>query len=337
MAKLHKYVSTSKSSGYYIYGVLNQEGHTTIQVNTIAKKLFDHINIQPGETIPDKLLRALLDAGLLYNGRRRISQPDVTVEFDTEGTRSELSEVQFQRLLQFIQSYNGPSRNTMKQLARSLELDDTEIPEPKQTEFTDDPSQANGVAAIVENIFDTRREQLRKKLGPKLQTIPGNATINHINELTDGWKLLETLLSSKIQILELDVLDEHRVRYQIKTPTQTLTNNPSILTIIQNTTRLTNAPEFTVIADWSVHFPPSRDFEITHRIQIKKGRVQEWILTGKITSHVQTETAIANLKGDRDRLFRQLQTLTDQLPDFTFAQSDPYETELRYKINGIDI
>lgn len=337
MAKLHEYTSTSRFSGYYIYGVLNQEGHTTIQVSTTAKQLFDHINIQPGETIPDKLLRALLDAGLLYTGRRRISQPDVTVEFDTEGTRSELSKAQFQLLLQFIQSYDGPSRNTVKQLARSLELNDTEIPESEQKEFTDESSQANGLAGIVDDIFDTKREQLRKNLGAKLQAIPGNATINYVDDLTDGWELLETLLSSEIRILGLDVLDEHRIRYQIDTPTQTVTNAPSILTIIQNTARLTNAAEFTIIADRSVHLPPSREFEISHRIQIKNGRVQEWILSGKITSHVQTETAIANLKGERDQLFRQLQTLTNQLPIFTFTQSDPYETELKYELNGVDI
>lgn len=337
MAKLHEYTSTSRFSGYYIYGVLNQEGHTTIQVSTTAEQLFDYINIQPGDSVPNKLLRALLDAGLLYTGRRRISQQDATVEFDTDGTKTELSEAQFQRLLQFIQSYDGPSRNTVKQLARSLDISDAEIPETKQKEFNDNSDQANEYASIVDDIFETKKQKLRKNLRPRLQEIPGNATAPHIDRLTDGWGLLETLLSSEVRVLELDVLDEHRIRYQIEIPTQTVDHNANILTVIQNTTRLTNAAEFIVIAERTVRLPPSREFKITHRTRIKSGRIQEWVLTGKITAHVHIETATANLTSDRDRLFRQLQTLTDQLPIFTLTQTDPYATELKYDIRGIDL
>ncbi len=45
MAKLHEYTSESDFSGYYIYGVLHQKGHTTIQVSPTAKRLFDYIEM----------------------------------------------------------------------------------------------------------------------------------------------------------------------------------------------------------------------------------------------------------------------------------------------------
>lgn len=335
MAKLHRYTSTSKFSGYYIYGVLNQEGHTTIQVSPTAKQLFDYIEIQPGEAVPNKLLRGLLDAGLLYTGRRRISDEDAAIEFDTDGTKSELSESQFTRLLEFIQSYDGPSRNTIRQLAQSLDLGGVDIPEPQTEEFNEESDLSDELAAIVDDTFETKSEQLRRELRPKLREIPGNTTADQIDKLIDGWELLHDLLSSEVRVLELDVLDEDRIRYQIETTTQAEPSDPDILTIIQNTTRLTNTPDFTVIADRSVRLPPSREFEITHQVQIKNGCVEDWVLTGKITSFVQTETATANLQGDRDRLFRQLQTLTDQLPHFAFTQSDPYKSELIYNISGI--
>jgi len=293
------------------------------------------IEIQPGETVPNNFLRGLLDAGLLYTGRRRISDEDAAIEFDTEGTKSELSEAQFNRLLEFIQSYDGPSRNTIRQLAQSLELDDTDIPEPQSEEFNEESDLSDELVAIADGIFESKSEQLRRELRPKLREIPGNTTADQINELTDGWTLLQDLLSSDLGVLELDVLDEDRIRYQIETTTQTVPSDPNILTIIQNTARLTNTPEFTVIADRSVHLPPSRKFEITHRVQIKNACVEDWILTGKITSHVQTKQATVNLQGNRDRLFRQLQKLTDQLPDFVFTQSGPYTTDLKYDLDGI--
>lgn len=335
MAKLHEYTSESDFSGYYIYGVLHQKGHTTIQVSPTAKRLFDYIEIQPGETVPNNFLRGLLDAGLLYTGRRRISDEDPAIEFDTEGTKSELSETQFNRLLEFIQSYDGPSRNTIRQLAQSLELGDTDIPEPPTEELNEESDLPDELTAIADRIFESKNEQLRRELRPKLRKIPGNTTADLIDELTDGWELLDDLLSSDLGVLELDVLNEDKIRYQIETTTRNKSRNPDILTIIQNTTRLTNTPDFTIIADRSVHFPPSREFEITHRVQIKNGYVKDWVLTGKITSHVQTETARANLQGNRDELFRQLQKLTDELPNFTFTQSDPYTTELKYDLDGI--
>ena len=335
MAKLHEYTSESDFTGYYIYGVLHRDGHTTIQVSPTAKQLFDYIEVQPGETVPNNLLRGLLDTGLLYTGRRRISDEDVAIEFDTEGTKSELSEAQFNRLLEFIQSYDGPRRNTIRHLAQSLELGDADIPELQTEEFSEESDLSDELVAIADGIFENKSEKLRRELRPKLRSIPGNTTSDQVDELTDGWALLQELFSSDLRVLELDVLEEDRIRYQIETTTQTASRDPDILTIIQNTARLTNTPDFTIIADRSVHFPPSRKFEITHRVQLKNGSIEDWILTGKITSHVQKKQATLNLEGTRDKLFRQLQKLTDQLPYFTLTQSDPYTTDLKYDLDGI--
>lgn len=339
MAKLHEYVTTSDSSGYYIYGILNDEGHTTIQVTKTAKRLFDYIDLCPGETIPQKLLRALLDANLLYTGRGRIRHQNQKVRFDTDETKAELSDEQFQKLLQFLQSYQGPDNDALKQLAKGLEIPSDEIPTPQDEIIDESSGPPDELKAIAEDYFPPREERLREKFGPKLREIPGNATVDAISQLSDGWTLIEELSSFDGQIQELDVLDGNQIRYQVRVLGQDKDKKRGVFTIIQDTTRLTGSdtPDFTVIAERSVPLPPARECDITHRIQISNGQVQDWTLTGKIGSYVPVETAKANLKSDRDRLFRQLLNLSESLPTFEFSQQNPYEVELEYAIEDMPL
>jgi hypothetical protein len=220
MAKLHEYAATSDSSGYYIYGRLNEEGHTTIQVTKTAEQLFDYIGIGPGETIPQKLLRALLDANLLFTGRGRIRHQNQKVRFDTDETKAELSDEQFQRLLQFLQSYDGPDNDALTQLAKELEIPSDEIPTPKDGILDESSGPPDDLKAIADEYFPPREERMREKFGPKLREIPGNATVNAVSQLSDGWSLIEELLSFKGRIQELDVLNESQIRYQVGVPGQ---------------------------------------------------------------------------------------------------------------------
>ena len=339
MAKLHEYVTTNDYSGYYIYGILSDEGHTTIQVTKTAKRLFDYIDLRPGETIPQNLLRALLDANLLYTGRGRIRHQNEKVRFDTDKTKAELSDEQFQRLLQFLQSYQGPDNDALKQLAKGLEIPNDEIPTPQDGTLDESSGPPDGLKAIADEYFPTREERMRERFGSKLLKISGNATPDAISQLLDGWILINELFSFDGCIQELDVLDERRVRYQVSTQDQEEEKKTSVFTIIQDTARLTGSdtPDFTVIAERSVPLPPARECDITHRIQIRDGQVRDWTLTGKIGSYVPVEAAKANLKGDRDRLFRQLLNLSKSLPTFEFSQQNPYEVELEYSIEDTSL
>ena len=103
---------------------------------------------------------------------------------------------------------------------------------------------------------------------------------------------------------------------------------------VQNVARLTGSdePDYVVVAERPVSLSPSRTCEITHQVQVRDGRVQQWTLTGRLGVHIPAETVRARLKGDRDRLFRQLIRLSALLPPFEFTQQDPCAVSPEYVI-----
>jgi hypothetical protein len=103
---------------------------------------------------------------------------------------------------------------------------------------------------------------------------------------------------------------------------------------VQNVARLTGSdePDYVVVAERPVSLPPSRTCEITHRVQVRDGRVQQWTLTGRLGVHIPAETVRARLKGDKDHLFRQLLRLSEVLPPFEFTQQDPDAIPPEYTI-----
>jgi hypothetical protein len=339
MAKLHEYAATSDSSGFYIYGLLNNQEHTTIQVTDTAQRLFDYIDVNPGEKVPQNLLRALLDARLLYTGRGRIRQRNERVRFETDETKAELSDEQYQRLLQFIQSYDGPNNAALRKLADGLEISQEEIPPPQNEDLKESSGLPEGIKEIALEHFSTREDRLKERLGPKLNETAGNATVDDISQLSGGWEVIDELFSFEGSIEELDVLEEQRIRYQVRLPSQEECNETSVFTIIQDTPRLTGSDtaRFTVIADRTVSLPPEREFNITHRIQIGNNQILDWTITGKIGVHIPVETAKGSLKGDRDQIFRELQKLSRTLTTFELSHKNPYEVDLDYAIEDLPL
>jgi hypothetical protein len=128
MARLHEYGPDSPRSGYHLKGWTKHSGNTTLQVHYPCKLLFDWLDFQEGDKIPDELVTTLLDSNLLYT--KSDSSPmgyiNWTPSFDS--ISAELSEEQCQRLLGFLREYDGPRRELVQSLAENIDTGEP-IPE----------------------------------------------------------------------------------------------------------------------------------------------------------------------------------------------------------------
>lgn len=205
MPKLRRYKRSSEKSGYYIQANVGAPHPITLQVTSIAERIFQKTGYEPGENIPTKLVWAMYDLNLLYtntsldpSAAEDVSTEDILRELDL-GNR--LSTAEKEEVISYIEQYEGPQKDTLYQLKEELENSsstvDTETTLTASTRTSNvgvPDSKAEAVAYLFQVTGDITRFRRAKNrvdqehLLRSLQTFLPHPPVEESNtQLTRNW------------------------------------------------------------------------------------------------------------------------------------------------------
>lgn len=131
MPTLNRYAETSNKNGYYIRAYTGGDGPITLQVSSLAARIFNLANYPPGKSVPSKLVWSMYDLGLVYTLDSVLSTDeeygasevmDVLNEIDLD---SSLSADEEQGLVDRLHEYNGPNPEEVEKLIDRLQRTET--------------------------------------------------------------------------------------------------------------------------------------------------------------------------------------------------------------------
>lgn len=124
MPTLRQYVRSSKKSGYYIRANVGASYPVTLQVTGLATRILQEAGFSDGDTVPTKLVWSLFDIGLLYTeSTHNIPEDkgDALSTFTDSDISATLSAETKNRLIEFLETYEGAEQEKMQQLKAELE------------------------------------------------------------------------------------------------------------------------------------------------------------------------------------------------------------------------
>jgi O-acetyl-ADP-ribose deacetylase (regulator of RNase III)/cold shock CspA family protein len=202
MARLYRYSSSNDKSGYFLRGWTPNTGNTTIQVTKVASDIFDWLNLQPEDQIPNDLLYAMLDTGLVYTDSGGSQQNEYSV--DVQRIENSLSETQFQRLIGFLKSFDDDAPSSVRQLASALgaksrQVVGESIPDTAKYPTTTDSSRTKTaeLESIVNRVFRDRDglPDLHEHTISTIKQVPGSVLLEDIDALPNGEPLVQAMAS----------------------------------------------------------------------------------------------------------------------------------------------
>lgn len=134
MGVLKSYTNSSPKKGYYINDWVPGKGFVTLQTTGVAERLFDWIEFEPGDRLPQALVRAMLEVKLLWTGSSSAS-PDLDTDtyslenLDSHAVRMGLSAGQYRRLVAFCRRYDGGRKAALRELERELAIEGISLSE----------------------------------------------------------------------------------------------------------------------------------------------------------------------------------------------------------------
>lgn len=145
--------SYEDESGYYLVDHVPSQGFATLQTTGVAERLFDWIELSPGDRLPQALVRAMLDVDLLWTGAS--SEPPEAIDsyslenLDTYSVRVGLSKKQYRRLVAFCERYDGDREEALQELNRELSgagvsLSESDYPDPESLRERQNKSNSSG-------------------------------------------------------------------------------------------------------------------------------------------------------------------------------------------------
>jgi cold shock CspA family protein/O-acetyl-ADP-ribose deacetylase (regulator of RNase III) len=202
MARLYQYATSSDKSGYFLRGWTPNTGNTTIQVTSVAADIFDWLNLQPEDRIPNDLLYAMLDTGLVYTDSGGAQQNEYSV--DVQRIANSLSEIQFQRLIGFLKSFNDDAPSSVRRLASALgaesrQVTNESIPDTGKYPATTNSSstESSELDSIVNRVFRNRNglPDIHKRTKSTIRQVPGPVLLEDIDALPNGESLVQAMAS----------------------------------------------------------------------------------------------------------------------------------------------
>jgi hypothetical protein len=166
MGSLKSYEDSSPNSGYYIVDHIPNEGFSTLQTTGVADRLFDWVGLNPGDHVPQALVRAMLDVDLLWTGSS-LEPPEeadgyLLETLDTHAVRAGLSAKQYRKLVAFCERYDGGRREALLELERELKFKGLSLSENDYPDLESLRQQKN--ASKTSDEIPSKFENLHKRI-----------------------------------------------------------------------------------------------------------------------------------------------------------------------------
>lgn len=125
MPTLNEYSRQHEKEGSYVRASVGAAAPITLQVSTIASRIFRSVGYEGGDSLSSKLVWAMYDLDMLYtlssvdieSTHDDINPEEVLADLDIEG---ELTEEERARLLAYLEAYCGPDAEHISDLREKL-------------------------------------------------------------------------------------------------------------------------------------------------------------------------------------------------------------------------
>jgi hypothetical protein len=145
VARAHRYAESNEKTGYYLYGHTPNRGHSTLQVHSLGDRLLDWLDIEDGDRVPQELLYAMLDTGLLYTESTETAQVEsngAATDVGAADLRRELTDDEFQKLLGFLKAHERSPPEKLTHLFDTLSPGTSDIDNEHVPDIEDQPTEA---------------------------------------------------------------------------------------------------------------------------------------------------------------------------------------------------
>lgn len=123
MPTLRRYVPSSDKTGFYLQANVGAGAPVTLQVSSLAGRIFTDNGYDDEDTVPTKLVWAMYDVGLVSTSgstRAKSKGANVYKAFTQNGVSARLSEQTRKELVQYLSDYRGPQKKRVRQLRAEL-------------------------------------------------------------------------------------------------------------------------------------------------------------------------------------------------------------------------
>lgn len=142
MPKLHRYVSQSDKTGYYVKTVVHNN-HVTLQVTGEARKLLEELGFQKEDEVPSNLIWTLYNVGLLYTEYQGVEEKNEFPDLNNLRTAISLNTSQRETLLKYVKN-KAENSAKFEKLRKALERKDLSKKETSSTNSQEDRSLEDG-------------------------------------------------------------------------------------------------------------------------------------------------------------------------------------------------
>lgn len=125
MPTLRKYKTSSPKDGYYIQANVGAAHPITLQVTNTAEMIFDKTGYHPDQSVPTKLVWSMYDLELLFTEKsiesHRPQNVSISDVFQDLNLKNRLSAREVNKVISYLDDYNGPQQGTLTKLKIDLE------------------------------------------------------------------------------------------------------------------------------------------------------------------------------------------------------------------------
>lgn len=141
MPTVRAYSDSSEKSGFYILANVGGSHPITLQVSSIAERILRSTGYQDGDDVPNKVVWAMYDVGILFTSGSIETIPEQSIQIDKIFSQlnvaNRLTAAEQSQLLNYLKDYTGPNRSNVQSLQSKLESI-----EPEETESSERASAA---------------------------------------------------------------------------------------------------------------------------------------------------------------------------------------------------